>query len=137
MRVERWRREVGRVEGWCRWSRRLDAGNAVGSLTRRTIEVADIHAVAARHELKDLANDEVDATAVAVLLKLVGEHLEILRGDVDLVAEVAEELALHLVDLAKAEETLTDDGPALVGIGVVAAALAGNHESRDEETVTR
>lgn len=136
VRVERWRREARRLECRCRRSRRLDARDALGTLAG-SIRGTHVHAAASRHELEDLANDEIDATTVAVLLELVGEHLKVLGRNVDLVAQVAEELALHLVDLPKAEETLTDDSPALVGVGVVATALAGDHEGRDEETVAR
>lgn len=87
--------------------------------------------------LEDLADDEVDAATVTVLLELVGEHLEVFGRYIDLVAEITEELTLHLVDLAQAEETLTNDSPRLVRVGVVTAALGSDHERRDEETVTR
>lgn len=87
--------------------------------------------------LEDLADNVVDAATVTVLLELVGEHIEVFGRDVDLVAKITEELALHLVDLAQAKESLTDDGPGLVRISIITAALGCNHESRDEETVTR
>ena len=66
----------------------------------------------------------VDAT----LLKALDEAVKFLGLNVDLVAKVAEELALHLVDLTQAEETLANNGPALVAVGVVAAALACKHQ---------
>lgn len=62
--------------------------------------------------------------------------IELFRFYIDTEAKIAEQLPLHLVDFAKAEETLADDCPTLVGVGVIAGALAGEHESRDEETVT-
>lgn len=96
-----------------------------------------IDAVSTRHELENLAHDEVDAASVDILHKLVGEHVKIFRRDVNLVSEVAEQLALHLVDLAQTEETLTHDGPALVRVDIVTTALASDQERRNEETVTR
>ena len=40
--------------------------------------------------------------------------------------------AHHLVDFLEREHGLSDDAPALVGVGVVAEILGGHHESGDE-----
>ena len=77
-------------------------------------------------------NGVVDETAV----KLSDKGDEVLGGNVDLVAEIAEQLSLHLVDFAQRKEALTNDGPALVAVRVVAAGLTGEHQGRDEEAVT-
>jgi hypothetical protein len=64
--------------------------------------------------------------------------LELLQGtglDIELPLEVRAHLPLHLVDLPKGEHTLTDDTPGLVGVGVIAYDLGGNHKRRDEEAV--
>ena len=65
------------------------------------------------------------------------EHGERLRLDVQLPVEVLAHLALHLVHLAQLEHPLPDDAPALVGVGVVADDLGGEHEGGDEEAVAR
>lgn len=65
-------------------------------------------------------------------------HLKLLqrpRPDIELPLEIAAHLAFHLVDLAEGEHALADDGPGLVGVGVVADDLGGEHESGDEESV--
>ena len=49
--------------------------------------------------------------------------------------QIAAHLALHLVDLAEGEHALADDGPRLVGVGVVACDLGGDHEGGEEEAV--
>jgi hypothetical protein len=46
------------------------------------------------------------------------------------------DLALHLNHLLQRVEVLADDAPRLVGVGVVADYLGGNHESGDEKAVT-
>lgn len=134
MRVERWRRESRRLERRRRWRRRLDTRHTLRSLTRSIVRSPCIQA--ALHSLQDPAHNLVDASIFDILLELVGKRLEVFGRDVDLVAEVAKQLTLHLVDLAQAEEALANNGPALVRVRVVAAALAGNHERRDEKTVT-
>jgi hypothetical protein len=63
------------------------------------------------------------------------EVLQLLVLYIDAEAEVTEEFTLHLVDLGEGEEPLTDDGPALVGVGVIALHLACQHQSGDEEAV--
>lgn len=63
------------------------------------------------------------------------EVAEIVRLDVEDPLEVPTHLALHLVDLAEGEHTLTDDAPGLVRVGVVADDLGRNHERRDVEAV--
>jgi len=40
--------------------------------------------------------------------------------------------AHHLIDLLEREHGLSDDTPALVGVGIVAEVLGGHHESGDE-----
>lgn len=51
--------------------------------------------------------------------------------------QIAAHFSLHLVYFPEGEHALTDDGPTLVGISVVADHLAGDHKGRDEETMTR
>ena len=63
--------------------------------------------------------------------------LELGAVDVEDPFEVAAHLALHLVYLLERVEILADDAPRLVGVGVVADNLGGNHKSRDEEAVAR
>jgi hypothetical protein len=62
--------------------------------------------------------------------------MEVLRLDVEAL-EVVTHLALHLVDLVKVGDTLADNAPGLIGVGVVADDLGGNHEHRDIESVAR
>lgn len=62
---------------------------------------------------------------------------EVIRFDVELPVQVGAHLAFHLVDLAEGEHALANDAPRLVGVGVVADHLAGDHEGREEETVSR
>ena len=61
---------------------------------------------------------------------------KVLIGDIDFEAEVPKQLPFHLVDFPEREESLTDDGPALVAVGIIAAALASEHERRNEQPVT-
>ena len=49
--------------------------------------------------------------------------------------EILAHLALHLVDLPELEHALADDRPGLVGVGVVADHLGGDHEGTDEQAV--
>lgn len=71
------------------------------------------------------------------MVETANKSLQFHVADVDLETEVGKEFPLHLIYLAQAKESLTDNGPALVGVGVVAAALAGEHEGRDEKAVSR
>ena len=49
--------------------------------------------------------------------------------------QVSTHLPLHLVHLLEGEHLLSDDAPTLVGVGVIADDLAGDHECRDEQSV--
>ena len=51
--------------------------------------------------------------------------------------QVSAHLPLHLVHLLECEHLLSDDAPTLVRVGVIADDLAGDHEGRDEQPVTR
>lgn len=74
------------------------------------------------------------------IAKILAQHrfelLQLLRRDVEDPLEVAAHLSLHLVDLAKGEHSLPDDAPRLVGVGIVAHDLRGDHKCRYEEAVT-
>lgn len=61
------------------------------------------------------------------VVECVLELTHLLVPDVDIPLEVAEHLALHLVNLLEWEHILGDDGPRLVGVGVV-AVLEGEEE---------
>jgi len=61
--------------------------------------------------------------------------VELLLCDDDVPAEEGKELALHLVDLLEGKEVAPDDGPGLVGIGIVHGDLGREHEGGQEESV--
>lgn len=60
---------------------------------------------------------------------------ELLVPHNDVPSEKGEEFPLHLVDLAQLEESLADDLPALVGVGVVHRDLGREHDGREEESM--
>jgi hypothetical protein len=72
----------------------------------------------------------------ALLLDTLGESLELRGLDMEEPLEVQAHLTLHLIYLIESAEVLSDDTPRLVGVGVVADDLGGDHEGRNEETVT-
>jgi hypothetical protein len=61
---------------------------------------------------------------------------EMIRLDVELPVQVGAHLAFHLVDLTESEHALADDAPRLVAVSVVTDHLAGDHERRQEQTMT-
>jgi hypothetical protein len=64
------------------------------------------------------------------------ELLECAGLNIELPFQVGAHLAFHLVDLPKGKHTLTDDAPRLVRVSIIADDLGGNHECRDEQTVS-
>jgi len=73
--------------------------------------------------------------------KIVLDHrFELGEGGVvdgELPLEIRAHLALHLVDLAKIEHALSDDGPRIVPVSVVADDFRCDHECRNKQSVTR
>jgi hypothetical protein len=78
----------------------------------------------------------VGATIWTVLLPdVLGESLDLRGFDMKEPLEVRAHLVLHLIYLLESVEVLSDDTPRLVGVGVVANDLRGDHEGRNEQTV--
>lgn len=65
------------------------------------------------------------------------EPLQILPRHVQLPLEVPTHLAFHLINFPEREHALANDGPGLVGVGVVADDLGGEHEGGKEEAMAR
>lgn len=55
------------------------------------------------------------------------------RFNIEFPVEILANLTLHLVDLPQMEHILADNAPRLIGVGIIADHLGGNHEGGYEE----
>ena len=53
------------------------------------------------------------------------------------VPQESKQLSLHLVDFPQLEQSLPNDLPALVGVGIIHRDLGREHEGREEEAMWR